>query len=235
MRFVPQSVQKENVQAFQLTKRSFRNFAVVSKISRVAEAKAVNLRLSVNQSHRLEARPKKLHGTVNRPQLELRQAAIFVISVKDVAERTEVIDTKNMVGVRMSIENCIHLRDSLPDGLCVEIRRGVNKHNLARILDHDGRSGTAVMRITGMADHAVAAQRRYTHGRAAAQYRERGLHRLTFMFGLPWLGRHDSMVTVLRFLWQVQAAADATARRSLPHRPSALHRGCSAESFLPWV
>src|ERR1700730_42844 len=56
MRLVPQRIQKKNVEALQLVKRRFWNLAVIGEISRASKAVAVNLRLTMNQSHRLEAR-----------------------------------------------------------------------------------------------------------------------------------------------------------------------------------
>src|SRR5580658_9466496 len=140
-----------------------------------------------------------------------------------------------MVGVGVRIKNRIHPRDSFPDGLGVEIGCGVDEHDLAGKLKHDRRAGAAVAGITGAANRAVAAKRRHTHGCAAAEHRERGFHAGTFRFE----SLRGSFI-VRWFPWPVPAAEGATGRWSLPHRPYALRRGCSAESFLrsgsgcPW-
>src|SRR5271156_6617969 len=140
MRFMPQRVQKKNIQSLQLMERRLRYLAVIGEIRRASEAEAVDLRFSMNQSHRLEARPKKVHRTVNRPQLQLRQAAILVIGVKNVAEhaaqksrsigtsikrqppwlvtvtqRAQIVDAKNVVGVGVRVEHRIQPRDALAD------------------------------------------------------------------------------------------------------------------------
>src|SRR5271155_2371504 len=161
MRLVSQRIQKENIQSFELTQRRLGNFAVVGQVCSASEAEAINLRVAVYDPHRFEVRSEKIYRTVNRAQLELRQAAIFVIRVEDVAEhlaqecrrigarverqfswlvneaeRTQIIDAKNVVGVSVGVENRIHALDLLANGLRVKIGRGVDKHDLARIFDH---------------------------------------------------------------------------------------------------
>src|SRR5271156_1125758 len=86
MRLMSQRIQKENIQSFELTQRRLGNFAVVGQVCSASEAEAINLRVAVYDPHRFEARSEKIYRTVNRAQLELRQAAIFVIRVEDVAE-----------------------------------------------------------------------------------------------------------------------------------------------------
>src|SRR5271166_2329886 len=120
--------------------RRLGNLAVIGEIGGGSEAEAVNLSLAMNQPHRLEVRPEKLHGTVDRAQLELRQAAILVIGVEDVAEhlaqksgcigtrverqlpglvrvaeRAQIVDAQDVVSVRVRVKNCIQARDLLAD------------------------------------------------------------------------------------------------------------------------
>src|ERR1700688_1010621 len=161
MRLVAQRVQKKNVQAFELVERRLRNFAVIRKISGRSKAVAVNLRFTVNQAHRLEARAKKFHWSVYWTQLQLGQAAILVIGLKDVAEhlaqegcrvrarvkrqplrlvseteRAQIVDAQNVVRMSMCVEDGIHLGDALANGLRVKIGCGIDERHLARILDH---------------------------------------------------------------------------------------------------
>src|SRR5271169_761626 len=153
MRFVPQGIEKENVEPFQLMEGRLRDFAVISEIRCVAKAETVDLHLAMNQPYGCELRPKKLHGPVNRPQLELRQAAIFVIGGKDVAEhlaqkgggigasiegqllrlmteteRAQIVDAQNMIGVRVRVENGIYASDPLANSLAIKIGRGIDEH-----------------------------------------------------------------------------------------------------------
>src|SRR5882762_8884652 len=86
MRLMPQRIQKQNVQPFQLVERRVRNFAMVGEVGGGPETKAVDFRLAVDQPHRFEARAENLDGPVDRTQLQLRQAAEFVIGVEDITE-----------------------------------------------------------------------------------------------------------------------------------------------------
>ena len=86
MRFVPQRIEKQDVQPFQLIERCLRNLAVIGQVSRRPEAVPINLRLPVNQRYWLEARAEYLHRSVDRLEFQLRQAPELVIPVKDVAE-----------------------------------------------------------------------------------------------------------------------------------------------------
>src|SRR5580692_2708473 len=88
MRLVPERVQKEHVQSFQLTKRRLGNFTVIGEIGRLAKSKSVDLRLSMNQSHWLEACAKDFYRPIDRPKFKSRQPAKFVIAVEDVAEHS---------------------------------------------------------------------------------------------------------------------------------------------------
>src|SRR5579871_5906631 len=86
MGLVAQRIQEKNIQPFQLMKRRFGNLAVIGEVCRLPKSKAVNLCLSVNQPHRLEARAEQLHRTIDRPQFQLRQAAVLIIRVENVCK-----------------------------------------------------------------------------------------------------------------------------------------------------
>jgi hypothetical protein len=190
---------------------------------------------------------------IDRTQLQLRQSAVFVIGIEDVAEhfaqesgrvgarverqpsrlvavaeRAQIVDAENMVGVRVGVKHRIHARDALANRLRIEIGRGIDEHHLARVLEHHRRPGAAVVRIAGMADGAVATQRGHAHRCAAAQH---------FMCECApsWRRKWPCQLIVRWFPWPLRAAADAPARWSLPRRPCALRRGCFAGNFLPWM
>src|ERR1700683_2192448 len=206
MRLVPQRVQKKNVETLQLVERCLWNFAVVGEIRRGPKAIAVNFRVAMNQAHRFEGRPEKLPRAVDRTQFQLWQAAVLVTGVKDVtehfaqkggrirtrierqlprlvtvAERAQIVDAQNMVGVRVGVENRIHVVDSFTDGLRVEIGRGIDEHHLARVLDHYRGTSAPVAWVAGPADRAIAAQSGHAHRSTTAQYGERGPHPRTFI------------------------------------------------------
>src|SRR5579862_1263276 len=86
MRFMPQSVQEQNIQALKLMERRFRDLAVVSEIGPRSKAVAVNLGFSVNQDDRFKPHSQNIHGTINRAQFEQRQSPELVVGIENVAE-----------------------------------------------------------------------------------------------------------------------------------------------------
>src|SRR5208337_3963215 len=164
MRLVPQRIQKKNVQSLQLGKRRLRNFTVIREIGRFAEKKSVDLRLSMNQSHGLEARAKDFHRPIDRPKFKSGQSAEFVVAVKDVAEHlaqksgrvrtrverqpvglvaitqwAQIVDAQDVVGVRVCVKNRVDPRDALANGLRIKIWSRIDQHYLAREFQHDRR------------------------------------------------------------------------------------------------
>jgi hypothetical protein len=79
------------------------------------------------------------------------------------ATSPQVVDAENMVGVGMGVEHGIDPRNILAHGLRVKIRSGVDEHDLAVILKHDGRPRPPVVRIARVANGAVASQRGHAH------------------------------------------------------------------------
>src|SRR5580658_6180525 len=67
VRLVPQGIQKENIQPFQLLERRLWDFAVIGEISRTAKAKAVDFSFAMNQAHGLKASPEEIDRPINRP------------------------------------------------------------------------------------------------------------------------------------------------------------------------
>src|SRR5947209_5899286 len=133
-------------------------------------------------------------------ELDAGYSTIFVIFVKDVtedflhggrrlrmrvegnpvwppeAQRTHIIKPQDMVGMRVSVDHRIQPGDAFPDGLLSEIGRGIDEHAAVTILQHDGRPGTAVTRVSRGAHAAGAADGWHTHGCAAAQHCEHRFH-----------------------------------------------------------
>src|SRR5512146_548738 len=78
-------------------------------------------------------------------------------------ERTEVVETENVVGMPVSVEDGVNAVNTFAQGLRAEVGSGVNKDAMALPLDHDGGAGAAVMRIGGPANVAGAADGRDAH------------------------------------------------------------------------
>src|SRR5436305_1045775 len=160
MRLVPQRIQKQNVESFELMHGRIGDLAVIGEISGRSEAIAVDLALAVDENHRFEAGTENLYRPINGPQFEKRQAAEFVIRIENVAEHfaqkssgfrarverqlvrlvaiaqgAEIVDAENVIRMSVGVEHRIYLRDLLPNGLSVEIRSGINQHYFAAVFD----------------------------------------------------------------------------------------------------
>ena len=123
---------------------------------------------------RSERRAEQVHRPIDRPQLDLRQAAILVIRVEDVAEnaaqslrrgvagvqrnlsaagdarkaeRPHVVEPENVVGVAVGVKHRVDLANALADGLLAKVGRGVDEHGVPVPLHHDRGPRAAVMRI----------------------------------------------------------------------------------------
>src|SRR5206468_640089 len=92
------------------------------------------------------------------------------------AERTQVVDPEEVVGVSMGVQHRIQAADIFADCLFAEIRRGIDQNRAAAVFNEYGWPGAPVARIGRMADRAIATDGRHAHGRAAPQHGERSLH-----------------------------------------------------------
>src|SRR5215467_35776 len=98
--------------------------------------------------------------------------------------------------MRVGVENRIQMRDVLADRLDVKIRRGIDQHGLAAVLQHDGWSCPAVVWIVGVANCAITAKRWDAHRRPAAQHGQGRFHRpVVPVAGPGWGGRAIAFVT----------------------------------------
>src|SRR5260370_12023625 len=90
-----------------------------------------------------------------------------------IRERAQIVDSEDVVGVRVSVEYGIELRDFLAQRLFAKVWRGVDQDVAGMVVritvaDHHGGTGAAVARVGRAADGAVAANRWDTHRCAAA-------------------------------------------------------------------
>src|ERR1700678_3942430 len=81
-----------------------------------------------------------------------------------------------MVGMGVGVEDRIQLGDLFPQCLLAKIRRGIDQYIPPVVGDHYRRTSTTIARVERMADGAVAAGRRNSDRRAAAEYRQSRLH-----------------------------------------------------------
>src|SRR5580692_1541768 len=75
-------------------------------------------------------------------------------------------------------KDSIKFENVLADRLLAEIGSGINEYALAAELNQNRGAGTTVVRVVRTTHIAIAPDGWHAHGRAAAQDRERSLHRL---------------------------------------------------------
>ena len=156
---MPQRIQKQDVQAFQFRHRLFRHGAEVRQISGGAETKCVDRHIAVHYLHGRETRSKDIDGTIDRLQFNLRQSTVLIVGVEDVAEdiaqnprgvfagvqrnlgaagnarktqRPNIIESKDVVGMAVGVNDRVDLADLLADGLLTEVGRGVDENGAPR-------------------------------------------------------------------------------------------------------
>src|SRR3954452_23473496 len=92
------------------------------------------------------------------------------------AQRTEIIEPENVIGMCVGVEDRVDARDALANGLRVEVGRGVYENDAAVISDHHRWSRAPVVRMDRRADAAVATERGDTHRSAPSEHGECRLH-----------------------------------------------------------
>ena len=97
------------------------------------------------------------------------------------AERAEVVESHDMVGVGVGVEDSVDTADALADGLGVEVGAGVDEDGVVVVGEADGGARAPVARIAvgrggGEADGAVAAEGGYPHRSARAEKCEGSQH-----------------------------------------------------------
>src|ERR1017187_10083748 len=201
MWLIAKRIQKKDVEVVELLQRFDGALPVIGQVSARAETEADDRGLAMNHCQRLKARPEQFDRPVDRLQVNLRQSAKFILSFKNVAKHVaqkiaggrrgierefarlvlisqgaEVVDSQDVVGVRVRVEHGIELRDVFAQRLFAEVRSAVDHYMPAVVADHHRGASAPVARIRRTAYRAITANRRYAHRRAAAQYRQSRLH-----------------------------------------------------------
>src|SRR5689334_2815783 len=110
------------------------------------------------------------------------------------AKRTNIIQPKYVVGVRVSVENRVDMRDLFPDCLLPEVGRRIYKDAASAILDHHRRTSSAIMWISGRANTAGATDGWHSHGGSTAQDSQCCLHFfIDFGFRSGWRRVHSTL------------------------------------------
>ena len=155
----------------------------------------------MNHLHWIKAGAKKLDGAFDGLKFHASNSAELVVRVEDVAEhaaqkfgcfrarvernatvaakaqRPQIVNAQNVIGVSMGVENGVNLANFLANRLLAEIGTGVDENKLAAVLEDNRRTSAAVASIGRAADRASAADGGHAHGSAAAQHGKGCLHR----------------------------------------------------------
>ena len=102
-----------------------------------------------------------LHGVLRR--INGNSTAI------DRTESSEVVESHNVIRMRMSIKNGVQLLNIRAEGLNSELCARIYDPGRGLRLYIDGRPHPVITGIFGLADLAFATNHGYTHGRASAQ------------------------------------------------------------------
>jgi hypothetical protein len=86
-----------------------------------------------------------------------------------------------VIGVRVRVKDRVQAINPFVDGLFAEIRRGVDKNVLTRVLDKDARSRALVVPVCGSANGAAASDGGNAHRGAGAEDCELCAHALVSM------------------------------------------------------
>src|ERR1035437_8501645 len=105
---VPQRIEKQDVESLQLLQRLFRDVAEVREVGGRAEAIRVDRDVSVEHLERCEDCSEEVHRPIDRSQLYLRQTAILVIRLEDVAENGTQRLRRGIAGVEGNFSATIH-------------------------------------------------------------------------------------------------------------------------------
>ena len=150
--------------------------AHVGEVGRAAEAVAGDLLTSVGDGDALEAGSEEVNasagGGIDAMDLDARAGGVavlpcgrctrrcvrsaaglfvgvdgkVVLTVK--AERAQVVEAHDVVGVPVGVEDGIDVADILAQGLGVEVRAGVDEDGAVVVGESDGRAGAAVARVS---------------------------------------------------------------------------------------
>src|ERR1041384_7892239 len=83
------------------------------------------------------------------------------LSVRAKRQRAQVVESQDVISVRVRVEHGVELLDALADGLFAKIRAGVDQYAPAVVVHQHRGPGTPVVRVGRSAHLAAAADGRY--------------------------------------------------------------------------
>src|ERR1019366_6529937 len=115
---------------------------------------------------------KQVHRPIDRAQLYLRQTAVLVIRLEDVAENAtqglrrglagikrnlaatgdareaelpHVVESQNVIGMAVGVKHGVNFTNAFTESLLAEVGRGVDENGIPIPLHHDRRARAPVM------------------------------------------------------------------------------------------
>lgn len=180
-----QAIEQQQLKTFEQRQRILRNGRDVGEIGHIADTIAQDIAMAVLQWNRDDVDAEKIErllhavGAKHRDFPETAGLAQGVaefggnmlddtaVAVKryllalQLAERAQVVDTVQMVGVRVSVKHGINARQPLAQGLLPQVGTGIDEDDLPARQQHGRRAARAlVARIGRGAGGAVAADHR---------------------------------------------------------------------------
>ena len=171
MRDVAQRVEDEMVEAFEQRLGAFRDCAEIRQVGGVAKAEAEHLAWAVHCWDRNNFYAEERERTFDLVQFNARKRAVSRLIVEDVGERSlqylqrcfrgvdgnggflfqivgaDIVEAENMIGMGVSVENCVEAIEVRGHGLGTEVGRGVDDDVASAIREQHGRARALVVRI----------------------------------------------------------------------------------------
>jgi hypothetical protein len=193
---VAEGVEDEIVKVFEKGNGGFRKAAEIGEIRGAAEAEAEDIQFAVKKRHGNDGNAEKLERAFDFVEDDTRDGAQRGPGVEDVREgaadnaesffgtidgnsraladieRANVVEALDVIGVAMGEQNGFKALDACGEGLRAKIGSGINDDVLPIAREEDGGTQALVVRVGGVADGAVAADRGNSHGSAGAENRE---------------------------------------------------------------
>lgn len=220
VRLGAEGVENEDVEVPEERQAGFGDGAHVGEIGGGAEAEAGDLEVAMEDGHALEGDAEDFGGLGIFEWVELNAGAMRVRGVggegvvEDVAkdgrgglvgvegqeaglvgeaERAEVVEAEDVVGMGVGVEDGVEVMDALANGLLAEVGAGIDDDGMrpctALPADGDGRASAAVARVSGGTHGAPASQGGDAHGGSAAEEYDLRIHQRAGYLIFPSGGR----------------------------------------------
>ncbi len=222
---IAEGVEDEVVEVFKERDGGFGKTAEIGEIRGAAEAEAEHVHVAVEERHGNDGNAEKLEGALDFVEDDAGEGAEGGLGVKDVGEGAaddaegflgavnghggaladvegaNVVEALDVIGVAVGEQNGGEAIQVGGEGLGAEIGGGVNDDVLAIAGEEDGGTQALVVRIGGLADGTMAADRGNSHGSAGAENGEvdgRRGHGSILRRGRGW-GKESCQFSVVSF------------------------------------